>query len=78
MPTPSIGKVVQYLPSNAVDSANNVDVMGLQAALIIQVTPWVNLRVFASDVNRDFVVTNVPEDDTQTTPNSWTYASQTT
>lgn len=77
MPTPSVGKIIQYLPSNAIDSQNNVDVMGIQAGVILQVSPWVNLRVFASDVNRDFVVTNVPQDDTQATPNSWTYASQT-
>ena len=32
----------------------------------------VNLRVF-SDNGPDFIMLGVPEDDTQTTPNSWTY-----
>ncbi len=47
-------------------------------AIQIRVTggTTVNLRVF-SDYGPDFIVMNVPEDDSQTTPNSWTYPAGT-
>jgi len=75
MPTPSVGKVVQYVPSQAVDNINGTDYNQIQAGIITHVNP-VCLKVFGDD-GRDFLISNAIEDDTQTTPNSWTYANQT-
>ena len=74
MPTPSIGKVVQYLPAQAVDAANGVDFTQVQAGVIVNVNPTI-LKVFGND-GRDLILAGVVQDDTQTTPNSFTWANQ--
>lgn len=76
MPTPTVGKIIQYLPSGAFTS-QGVDFTQIQAGIIVQTNSsgQAILRIFGND-GSDYTI-NANEDDTQTIPNTWTYASQT-
>jgi hypothetical protein len=78
MATPGIGTICVWNADNRQVGDASYGVGQLFPAMQIRVVAGtsVNLKVF-SDSGPDFIVLNVPEDDTQTTPNSWTYPAGT-